>query len=67
MHRIIDLACRRTAGVAAGAVLLGGLAGGVLLTPGTALDSALGQEQNNFLAALFLSGPEKNPVAVGKR
>ena len=37
MHRIIDLACRRTAGVAAGVVLLGGLAGGVLLTPGTAM------------------------------
>jgi hypothetical protein len=39
MHRIIHLACRRTAGVAAGAVLLGGLAGGVLLTPGTAFAS----------------------------
>ena len=24
-----------------------------VLTPGTALDAALGQEQNNFLAALF--------------
>jgi hypothetical protein len=36
MHKLIDLACRRTAGVAAGAVLLGGMAGGVLLTPGTA-------------------------------
>ncbi len=36
MHRIIDVACRRTAGVAAGAILLGGMAGGVLLTPGTA-------------------------------
>ena len=39
MHRIIHLACRRTAGVAAGAILLGGLAGGVLLTPGTAFAS----------------------------
>ncbi len=27
-----------------------------VLTPGTALDSALGQEQNNFLAALFETG-----------
>jgi DNA mismatch repair protein MutS len=33
-----------------------------VLTPGTALDAALGQEQNNFLAALFASGSEKNPV-----
>jgi len=39
MHRIIHLACRRTAGVAAAAILLGGLAGGVLLTPGTAFAS----------------------------
>jgi hypothetical protein len=36
MYKLFNLACRRTAGVAAGAVLLGGLAGGVLLTPGTA-------------------------------
>jgi DNA mismatch repair protein MutS len=28
-----------------------------VLTPGTALDAALGQEQNNFLAALFETGP----------
>lgn len=28
-----------------------------VLTPGTALDNALGQEQNNFLAALFEVGP----------
>jgi DNA mismatch repair protein MutS len=27
-----------------------------VLTPGTALDAALGQEQNNFLAALFETG-----------
>jgi DNA mismatch repair protein MutS len=33
-----------------------------VLTPGTALDAALGQEQNNFLAALFAGGPEKSPV-----
>ena len=32
-----------------------------VLTPGTALDSALGQEQNNFLAALHESGPGKEP------
>jgi DNA mismatch repair protein MutS len=29
-----------------------------VLTPGTALDAALGQEQNNFLAALFETGRE---------
>ena len=33
-----------------------------VLSPGTALDSALGQEQNNFLAAYFESGPEKQPL-----
>jgi DNA mismatch repair protein MutS len=33
-----------------------------VLSPGTALDSALGQEQNNFLAAYFETGrPEKSP------
>jgi len=35
-----------------------------VLTPGTALDAALGQEQNNFLAALFETGPEKYPVCA---
>jgi DNA mismatch repair protein MutS len=35
-----------------------------VLTPGTALDSALGQEQNNFLAAFFESGPQKEPVCA---
>jgi DNA mismatch repair protein MutS len=29
-----------------------------VLTPGTALDAALGQEQNNFLAALYEAGPK---------
>jgi DNA mismatch repair protein MutS len=29
-----------------------------VLSPGTALDSALGQEQNNFLAALYDTGPD---------
>src|ERR1700754_139697 len=28
-----------------------------VLSPGTALDAALGQEQNNFLAAYFETGP----------
>jgi hypothetical protein len=41
MHRIIDVVCRRTAGVAAGVVLLGGIAGGVLLAPGTAFASTM--------------------------
>ncbi len=36
MHNLIGAACRRTAGMAAGMVLCGGIAGGVLLTPGTA-------------------------------
>jgi Bacterial Ig-like domain (group 3)/Domain of unknown function DUF11 len=36
MHKLINATCRRTAGVAAGAVVAGGLVGGVLLTPGTA-------------------------------
>jgi hypothetical protein len=36
MHKLIGAACRRTAGMAAGVILAGGVAGGVLLTPGTA-------------------------------
>ena len=35
-----------------------------VLSPGTALDSALGQEQNNFLAAYFESGPDKQVVCA---
>jgi DNA mismatch repair protein MutS len=35
-----------------------------VLTPGTALDSALGQEQNNFLAALYETGPQKELVCA---
>jgi DNA mismatch repair protein MutS len=35
-----------------------------VLSPGTALDAGLGQEQNNFLAALFESGSEKEPVCA---
>jgi len=35
-----------------------------VLTPGTALDNALGQEQNNFLAALFETGPAKERVCA---
>jgi DNA mismatch repair protein MutS len=35
-----------------------------VLTPGTALDNALGQEQNNFLAALFDTGSTKEPVCA---
>jgi DNA mismatch repair protein MutS len=35
-----------------------------VLTPGTALDNALGQEQNNFLAALFEAGSAKDPVCA---
>jgi hypothetical protein len=36
MHKLRDAAGRRTVGMAAGLILIGGLAGGVLLTPGTA-------------------------------
>ena len=35
-----------------------------VLSPGTALDTALGQEQNNFLAAYFEHGPEKQPICA---
>ena len=35
-----------------------------VLTPGTALDNGLGQEQNNFLAALFEAGSAKEPVCA---
>ncbi|HMG85662.1 MAG TPA: DNA mismatch repair protein MutS [Terracidiphilus sp.] len=35
-----------------------------VLSPGTALDPALGQERNNFLAAYFESGPEKQTVCA---
>jgi DNA mismatch repair protein MutS len=35
-----------------------------VLSPGTALDSALGQERNNFLAAYFESGSEKQPLCA---
>jgi DNA mismatch repair protein MutS len=33
-----------------------------VLTPGTAMDAGLGQEQNNFLAALFETGTKGAPV-----
>ena len=35
-----------------------------VLSPGTALDATLGQEQNNFLAAYFESGSAKQPVCA---
>ncbi len=35
-----------------------------VLSPGTAMDVALGQEQNNFLAAYFESGPANQPVCA---
>src|SRR5580692_2228636 len=35
-----------------------------VLTPGTALDNSLGQEQNNFLAALFEMGSAKEPICA---
>jgi hypothetical protein len=36
MHNLLEAACRRSAGIAAGVILTGGLAGGVLLTPAAA-------------------------------
>jgi hypothetical protein len=36
MHNLLEVACRRSAGIAAGVILTGGLAGGVLLTPAAA-------------------------------
>ena len=35
-----------------------------VLTPGTAIDSTLGQDRNNFLAALFETGSAKEPVCA---
>jgi DNA mismatch repair protein MutS len=35
-----------------------------VISPGTALDTALGQEQNNFLAAYFETGSAKQPVCA---
>jgi DNA mismatch repair protein MutS len=35
-----------------------------VLTPGTALDNQLGQEQNNFLAALFETGSAKDTICA---
>jgi DNA mismatch repair protein MutS len=35
-----------------------------VLTPGTALDAALGQEQNNYLAALYEGGTSKDPLCA---
>jgi DNA mismatch repair protein MutS len=35
-----------------------------VLTPGTAMDAGLGQEQNNFLAALFESGTKAAPISA---
>jgi DNA mismatch repair protein MutS len=37
-----------------------------VLTPGTALDNALGQEQNNFLAALFEAGAQEKQASGAK-
>ena len=37
-----------------------------VLTPGTALDNALGQEQNNFLAALFEAGVPEEEASGAK-
>jgi DNA mismatch repair protein MutS len=35
-----------------------------VLSPGTALDAGLGQEENNFLAAYFEAGGEQEPVCA---
>ena len=38
-----------------------------VLSPGTALDTALGQEQNNFLAAYFEAGGIDKPIPSGTK
>ena len=38
-----------------------------VLSPGTALDNALGQEQNNFLAALFEAGGSAEKIPSGTK
>ncbi len=59
MHNLISAACRRTAGLAAGVVLCGGIAGGVLLTPGTALaDTAVA-------TATAITGTSQSPDSAG--
>src|ERR1022692_1016801 len=35
-----------------------------VLSPGTAMDAALGQDQNNFLGALFEAGSAKEPLCA---
>jgi hypothetical protein len=59
MHNLIGAACRRTAGMAAGVILCGGIAGGVLLTPGTAFaDTAVA-------TATAITGTAQSPDSAG--
>jgi Big-like domain-containing protein len=59
MRNLIGAACRRTAGMAAGVILCGGIAGGVLLTPGTALaDTAVA-------TTTAITGTSPSPDAAG--
>jgi hypothetical protein len=59
MRNLIGAACRRTAGMAAGVVLCGGIAGGVLLTPGTAFaDTAVA-------TTTAITGTSQSPDSAG--
>jgi hypothetical protein len=59
MHNLIGAACRRTAGLAAGVILCGGIAGGVLLTPGTAFaDTAVA-------TTTAITGTSQSPAPAG--
>jgi hypothetical protein len=59
MNNLISAACRRTAGLAAGVVLCGGIAGGVLLTPGTAFaDTAVA-------TTTAITGTSQSPDSAG--
>jgi hypothetical protein len=59
MHTVLSSACRRTAGWTAGLVLGAGLAGGVLLTPGTALaDTAVA-------TTTVITGTTQTPGFIG--
>ncbi len=62
MHKLIEAACRRTAGIAAGIVLIGGVAGGVLLTPGTAFAGTTTTPVNTTTA---ITGTTQTPTFHG--
>jgi hypothetical protein len=64
MHRVLDAACRRTAGIAAGVVVVGGVAGAVLLTPGTAFASGPDTTTTTITNAQVASTPGGATITV---